>query len=82
MHRGFCIGESELEQFLENREELFWGVADLFGELGEFDEGFGEFIALAGCHAFVEGFGDAGEHSFFGGLHEEEVADFLTEDGE
>ncbi|MBK8268122.1 MAG: hypothetical protein IPK83_07360 [Planctomycetes bacterium] len=69
-------------QFLEEGEELFLGFAELFGEFGEFDEDFGEFVALAGCHAFVECFGDAGEHAFFGGLHEDEVADFLADDGE
>ncbi|MBK8269235.1 MAG: hypothetical protein IPK83_13385 [Planctomycetes bacterium] len=82
LRRGFCVGESELEEFLEDREELFWGWAEFFGEFGEFDEDFGEFIALAGCHAFVEGSGDAGEHAFFGSLHVEEAADFLAYDGE
>ncbi|MBK8271081.1 MAG: hypothetical protein IPK83_23315 [Planctomycetes bacterium] len=57
-------------------------MAEFFGEFGEFDEDFGEFVALAWRHAFVDGFGDAGEHSLFGSLHEEEVADFLADDGE
>jgi hypothetical protein len=66
---------------LEEGEELFWGLAEFFGEFGEFDEGFGELFALARGHAFVDIFRKRGEHDLFGGLHECQVFDFLAEDG-